>query len=165
MSDGNDLLMSGGRPWAAWKKIGDTVTGTIVSPPTARQSRDFDTQEPAFWDEEKQDPKMEVLVIIQTTTIDPEIEGDNGERSLVLPKGSARFRAVQTAIRASGANGFEVGGTIAVTYTGDGEKPKRRGALAPKLYSAKYAPPVAAAAGSSEEEAALNALAGLVGQR
>lgn len=163
MSDGNDLLMSGGRPWAAWAKIGDVVTGTIVSPPTARQSRDFDTQEPAFWDDEKKDPKMEVLVIIQTSTIDPDIEGDNGERSLVLPKGSQRFRAVQTAIRKAGANGFEVGGVISVKYTGDGEKPKRRGALAPKLYTAEYTAPVAAAAGSADEEAALNALAGLVG--
>ena len=163
MSDGNDLLMSGGRPWGKWGKIRDIVTGVITAPPTARQSRDFDTQEPAFWDAEKQDPKMEVVVVIQTNIIDPEVEGDNGERSLVLPKGSQRFRAVQTAVRASGAKGLEVGGTISVTYTADGEKPKRRGAQAPKLYSAKYAAPApGATSGDADEQAALNALAGLV---
>lgn len=160
MSDGNDLLMSGGRPWAKWEKIGDSVTGKVVSAPTARQSRDFDSGEPAWWDDEKKDPKMEVVVIIQANTIDPEIEGDTGERSVVLPKGSARFRAVQTAVRASGAKGIEVGGTLTVTYTEDGEKPKRRGAQAPKLYKAKYEAPTGT--GDAAEEAALNALAGLV---
>ncbi len=160
MSDGNDLLMSGGRPWAKWARIGDTVTGTVTSSPTARQSRDFDTGLPDFWDEEKQEPKMEVVVTIQTGITDPDIEGDNGERAVILPKGSSRFRAVQTAVRVSSADRLEVGGVLSITYTGDGEKPKRRGALAPKLYSATYTP----GSGTPDEAAALNALAGLVGQ-
>ncbi|MFS8609767.1 MAG: ATP:cob(I)alamin adenosyltransferase [Gammaproteobacteria bacterium] len=40
---------------------------------------------------------------------------------------------------------FEIGGTLAVQYTSDGE-PSRRGMNPPKQYTAAYKPPVAAVA-------------------
>lgn len=162
MSNGNDMLMSGGRPWASFPEVGATVTGTVSEAPLARQSRDFDTGKPAFWDDDPAQPMMEVVVILQTELRDPEVDGDDGTRQLVLGKGSHRFRAVQTAVRRAGAKGLEVGGKLTVTCSGE-EPPKRRNAKPTKLYSAVYEAPLAKEEPAPVSEAeALSALAGLV---
>lgn len=140
MNDGNDLLGKMARPWAKWPKVGDVVSGTVVETPSQRQSRNFETGQPETW-ESNGDPKMEVVVILATTQRDPDVQGDDGERALVLPVGSARFRAVQLAMRNAGVRGLQPGGKLAVTYTGDGVKPKGSKLNAPKEFSAHYVPP------------------------
>src|SRR5690606_2848911 len=69
---------------------------------------------------------------------DPEVADDNGERALYI-KGNL-LKAVREAVRKAGAKGLDVGGTLTVTYSGDGEVSKR-GINPPKLYTAVYAPP------------------------
>lgn len=136
----NDMLMSGGIPWLSFKTKGDKYTGTVMSF-TARQSRDFESGDLAWWDAEKTQPKEEVVITLQTDLFDPEVDGDTGARQLVVPKGSARMAAVRAAIRKAGSNGVEEGGIVTITYTGD--KPNTRN---PKLNGIKqfevvYEPP------------------------
>jgi hypothetical protein len=172
MSNGNDMLMSGGTPWAKWPTVGSVVVGVVQDAPIARQSRDFDTGEPAFWNK-SQDPKMEVVITVQTAERDPEIEGDTGLRQIVLGKGTERFQAVQAAVRAAKATGIEAGGTLAVKYVGD-EPHEKKGFNAKKKYAAEYKKPEgggnsllgataeAPAAAPQDEQQALGALAGLI---
>lgn len=155
-NDGNDLLGKMGRPWAKWPAIGAVAKGTVIETPTARQSRDFDSGESLWWDEEQTQPKMEVVIPIATDERDPDVDNDDGERALVLSVGTARFKAVQAAMKAAGVRAVEPGGVIAVTYTGDGPKPKGSKKNPPKEFSATYTPP------AGTEQSALDALGGLI---
>lgn len=140
MSDANDMLMQGGVPWFSFKKLGTSYTGTVTSF-TARQSRDFETGEFAWWDSEKTQPKEEVVVTMQTDLLDPEVDGDTGARQLVVPKGSARMQALRAAIRTSGASGIEAGGVITITYTSDKPNTKNPRLNPIKQFEVVYEPP------------------------
>ena len=161
MSSGNDMLMSGGTPWAKWPTVGATVKGEVLKEPEARQSRDFDDNSPAFWDEGKTDPRMEVTILLSTAERDPDVPDDNGDRLVVLPKGSARANAVKAAVKASKSSGIEVGGMLTLTYVKDGVKQKGAKGFPPKEYSATYTPPT----NSTDTAVANLALAGLVKPR
>jgi hypothetical protein len=154
MADANDMLMSGGIPWLSFKEKGVTYTGKVMSF-TARQSRDFESGDLAWWDKEQTQPKEEVVITLQTDLFDPEVDGDTGARQLVVPKGSARMAAVRSAIRSAGASGIEVGGTITITYTGD--KPNTKN---PKLNGIKQFDVTYVAPGLTDQAAqdALDAL-------
>jgi len=133
--DVNDMLLSGGVPWAKFEKIGATVTGVVQSA-KSRQSRDIITGESKTWD--NGDPMMEVVVTIKTDLRDPEVEDDDGTRQLVINK-SAMKTAIAQALRKAKAK-LEVGGTISVKYTEDAE-PKQRGMNGAKQFEASYTPP------------------------
>lgn len=53
--------------------------------------------------------------------------------------GESMLGAIGLAVRAAGASGVDVGGQLAVAYTGDGEETSKGGT--PKLYTAQYRPP------------------------
>jgi hypothetical protein len=142
MSSGNDLLMSGGTPWAKFPVIGSEVDGIVVSEPEARQQRDYDDNTPLTWP--NGDPRMEVVVDLDTAERDPNVEGDTGRRALHI-KGFMT-EAVRKAVRAVGADGLEIGGRLRVRYTADGEKKGRNDP--PKLYAAVYARPQGAGNGA-----------------
>jgi hypothetical protein len=136
MASGNDLLMnSGGTPWAKFPQPGTTVVGDVIGEPEARQRTDFDDGTPLTWP--NGDPRMEVVVKLQTTERDPEIQDDDGVRALHMY--GNMLAAVRDAVKATKAAGLQPGGRLAVTYTGDGEA--RGKSKAPKLYRAQYAVP------------------------
>lgn len=137
----NDFLMGGGTAAAKFETIGTTLSGQITQPPRVEQQKDLNTGEPKFWNDGQ--PMQQLLVTIQTTLRDPAIDQDNGERTFYIK--AKMLAAVREAVRRSGAKGLEVGGTLSITYTGDGEATKR-GFNPPKLYSASYTAPSAAAA-------------------
>lgn len=137
MSNGNDLLMGGGVPWASFLKEGDSITGSIKSDPTSRQSRSLETGDRMTWP--NGDPVMEIVVMLQTELRDPEIDYDDGTRQLVINKPAMRT-AIRDAVRKAGAAGIEPGGVLTVTYTST-EKPKSRGVSGAKQFSATYVPP------------------------
>lgn len=145
---GNDSygFLSGGGPASAkFKAHGDTVGGVITEEPAQQQQRDLETQELMNWKDGN--PRMQLVVTIQTDLRDPAIEDDDGKRRLYV-KGELK-KAVQQAVIAAGARGLDVGGELHVTYTGDGEK---TGHLTPpKLYSARYVKPSDSAAAPAEE--------------
>jgi len=129
----SDFLMGGGIPSAKFDKPGTVVSGKITRTPDVQQQRDFDTGKPKFWDDGT--PQKQIVVQLQTSLRDPQIPDDDGVRVLYI-RGNM-LTAVRQAVRAAGAQ-LETGGTLSITYTGDGE-PSKRGFNPPKLYSAVYA--------------------------
>jgi hypothetical protein len=138
--------MGGGVKSAKFEKPGATVKGAIARKPELQQQRDFDSGKPLTWDDGA--PRQQIKVVLVTAEKDD--SDDSGERALYLKGGL--LKAVQAAVKKAGAKGLEVGGKLAVKYTGDGEK---KGKLNPaKLYAAAYeAPDPLAAVAASEPEA------------
>lgn len=122
------------RPSLSFKdaKIGTSYTGTVIEGPKEVQSRDFETGQPAFWDKEGTQPKKSVVIGLLV---------DGEERSLWAQKPSAMFTALK---EAKGKNQIEVGGTLAVKFSGETPNAKNPKLDAQKLYVAKYTPPVEA---------------------
>jgi hypothetical protein len=128
----SDFLMGGGIPSAKFEKPGTVVSGRIARTPEVQQQRDFDTGKPKFWDDGT--PQKQIVVQLQTQLRDPQIPDDDGVRVIYI-RGNM-LTAIRQAVRAAGAQ-LETGGTLSITYTGDGE-PSKRGFNPPKLYSATY---------------------------
>lgn len=132
--DANELLMSGGIASIGWKDnpVGYTVIGTIVDQPKAEQMKKFDSDELDFWP--SGDPKMQIVVTIQTDLRDPSDANDDGKRRLHIPP---RMQApVREAVKQAKAPGLAIGGRIAVRRIGGtGEKGS------PFEFAAEYAPP------------------------
>ncbi|HEY9315810.1 hypothetical protein [Williamsia sp.] len=141
MTDALDAFLRPSSASAKFPTIGTTVEGTIVDQPSVSQANDFDTNEPATWKDGN--PIMQMVVRLQTTERDPEDADDDGIRTLYVRDGSNLKRAVVAAMQKAKAK-IAVGGTLSVTYVSDGEK-KKAGLNAPKMYSATYAAPDAAA--------------------
>jgi hypothetical protein len=137
--DPNAFLMGGGSASARFDTPGDTVTGTICEAPEVRQQTDISTGQPVHWP--SGDPKMQLIVTLQTTLRDD--ADDDGKRRIYV-KGKSLTEAVREAVRQTGAKGLELGGTLTVTYTGDGVA-SQRGFNPPKLYTASYSRPDTAA--------------------
>lgn len=136
LPDADSLLMGGGIPSAKFPNIGDTVTGVIESKPEVQQQRDYDTDELLWWDDGK--PRLQIKVVLRTNQRDPDIDDDQGLRALYL---KAQLQsAVRDAVKASGAKGLEVGGTLTVTYDHDGVTNNKK-FNPPKQYVASYTPP------------------------
>lgn len=134
--DVNDFFMSGGGKSFKFTNHGDTAKGQIVSAETLQQT-DFKTREPKFWKDGS--PMLHVRIVLATDQRDPDKADDDGHRA-IYAKGAMQY-AIRDAIIAAGCKTLEVGGTLAVKYTGDGVA---EGNLnAPKLFSAQYKAPVA----------------------
>lgn len=136
----NDFLMGESVPSAKFPQIGATVTGTICEPPVVQQQRDYTTGELKFWSDGN--PMMQLVVTLQTTERDPDIVDDDGRRRVYV-RGQLK-KAVQRAVKATGAPGLEVGGQLTVTYARDGQPTNPR-FNPPKEYTATYHPPAAGA--------------------
>jgi hypothetical protein len=139
--DPNTFLMSGGSAAVSFPTIGTTVSGRIVATPEVRQQTDPATKEPKFF--KNGDPMMQLVVQVATDERNPQDLTDDGTRAFFIK--ANMLNAVREAVRKTGANGLEVGGTLTVTYVADG--PKTNPAFnAPKLYTAEYRPPTGQAA-------------------
>lgn len=134
----DDFLMGGSTPSVKFPAIGAWVSGRITQKPAVEQQRDYTTGELKFWDDGN--PQMQLVVTLATAERDPANPEDDGTRRLFV-KGQMKG-AVAQAVRTAGAHGLEVGGTLTVKYTHDGEKSNPR-FHAPKQFAAQY---VAAAA-------------------
>jgi hypothetical protein len=110
------------------------------------QQRDIETREPLWWDEAKTRPKEQLAVYVNTGEIHPdasEYPEHDGVWGLYF-KGKQPMAALKAAVLAAGAKRLAVGGTISVTYIGDGEvtnKAFRHNP--PKNFGVTYTPPVA----------------------
>jgi hypothetical protein len=137
----SEAFFAGGSPSAKFDTAGTTVTGTITEEPVMQQQT---TPEGKLktWDDGA--PMNQLVVNLQTTQRDPEIEDDDGIRRLYIKR--QMRTAVQTALREAGAKGLDVGGTLTVTYTHDGER-TNPAFSPPKQYVAQYVKPTADQAG------------------
>jgi hypothetical protein len=148
--DANSFLMGGGgAPTAKFPTPGTTVGGRITEPPSLDQQRDIKTGEKKFWS--NGDPMMQLVVTVQTDTRDPAIEDDDGKRRIFV-KGQMK-NAVADAVRATGAKGLEVGGSLHVRYTHDGQA-AGVGMSPPKQYEARYVSAATNALGAHQPQAA-----------
>lgn len=118
-------------------KVGHTYEGVVISTPELVQGKDFETGEPAVWKNKdgSTSPKMSVVMQIRLNS--------GEERSLWAVKPSAMFAALKEAQQKAGKP-FEVGGKIAVRYTGDKPNEKNPRLNAAKQYAVKYEPPAPA---------------------
>ncbi len=136
-----DDFFAGGATSAKFDTIGVTVGGVISRVGEPMQQRDFTTSAPKFWDDGR--PMMQLPVDVKTDLRDPEQPEDDGTRTLYI-RGEMQ-KAIREAVRKAGAKGLREGGTLTVTYSGDGVV-KQRGMNPPKLYTATYLAPTAAQA-------------------
>lgn len=109
--------------------VGTSYTGRVTEAPKLVQARDYESGQPAFWNDGN--PKMTVV-----TRLD--INGE--ERSLWAAKPSALFRAIADAQKAAGAQ-ITVGGTLTVTFSGEKPNEKNPRLNPQKLYTVTYQPP------------------------
>ena len=146
LSDANAFLQAQGAKSFPFNAVGDRVSGTIVSA-QVRQQTNLETGVPETWRDGS--PKNMLVVTLQTEL--QEDDNDDGVRSLFLRggnytaadgKGTSSLTAVRDAIKASGSKELAVGAKLTVAYTGNGVK-SNNAFTAPKLYSARYEPPVA----------------------
>ena len=140
--DPNSWLMGGGVQSFKFATPNDKVSGVITHMAMLQQT-DFKTQKPLFWD--NGDPKMQMAITLSTVLA--ESDDDDGNRRIFV-KGQMQ-KAIQEAVKKAGARGLAEGGELVVQYTGDGEA--ERGMNPPKLYRARYAPPVVNVGGSPDE--------------
>jgi hypothetical protein len=135
-----------GSPAFGFNQIGARVQGYVVAEPTVKPQMKFDgsgkpTDIPDTWT--SGDPKMKVIIQLQTQLRDPEMEEDDGVRgvyAVISNSEGSCFRAIKDAIKAAGRKDIEVGGFLDVWYAGD--DPKSSNPRNPrKLYGAQYQPP------------------------
>jgi hypothetical protein len=150
-TDPNDFINSAQSvPGAKFETVGDTVKGTVIDT-DVRQCTKFGTTEPEWWDDAKSQPKMQLVVTLQTDSRDGGND-DDGRRRIYGPKPSNMLAAIAEALKQAGAKAglagsarLEPGGTLAVRFTG--ERPHEKPGFNPiKEYAAAYAPPTNAAA-------------------
>lgn len=112
----NSLLMGGGIKSINWKNnpVGYTVIGTITETPKVEQMKKFNSDELDFWP--SGDPKMQILVTLQTDERDPADAQDDGKRRLHIPP--RMMAPVREAVQRVGAKGLEIGGRLAVRRVG-----------------------------------------------
>lgn len=134
------FLLGGGGRSASFEKIGDTVTGTVISTAVTAQT-DIQTGKPLVWD----DGSVRQQLVVKLQTALREDFEDDGVRGVYVKgakkQGSRSLHdAVASAVRAAGAKGLEPGGTLTVTH--DGTQPSEiKGFNDRKLYSAHYVAP------------------------
>jgi hypothetical protein len=135
--DANSVLFGGGgAPAHAWHSIGDVCEGEIVALDTTQQRDIRDKSKLVLWPDGT--PKMVALVTLKTAQRNPEIEDDDGERTLWV-SGKYLTAAVREAVKAGGARLLDIGGYLSVVYVGDGEA--QVGFNAPRLFTATYRKP------------------------
>ena len=140
MTTAQDFLMGSGSKTAKFLTIGTSVSGQIVAEPTVTQQTEFGTGRLLTWDDGS--ARLQLVVKIQTDEREATDHEDDGVRAIYV-KGKSLTNAVRDAVRQAGAKGLEVGGTLTVTYVGDGKAERGN---PPKLYTAAYQKPIATAA-------------------
>jgi hypothetical protein len=140
--DANDVLFGTNKPSARFETPGTTVGGKITAPPRTRQEQEWNnvTQRsdgpPKFFP--SGDPIMSIMVDVQTQLRDPQVENDDGQRTIYI-QGKRLKDAVRDAVKAVGGERLEVGGELHVTFTHLGEAPSV-GANQPKEWAVRYVP-------------------------
>ncbi|WP_288337810.1 hypothetical protein [uncultured Gordonia sp.] len=140
MSTATSFDLGGGGNSFEFSAPGSSVTGRIVDIEQVQQT-DMQTGQPAVWD--NGEPKM--MVRVELATDSREDSFDDGKRSVYLkgsrkPESMSSMAAVLAAVqKATGGRNLTLGGTLTLTYSGDGEAP-RKGWNAPKHYTAVYVP-------------------------
>jgi len=123
---------------AKFDQHGDRYAGRITQLKRQQQS-DPATGQPKHFP--SGDPMMLVLVTIQPADGDPvTLWAKGGKWTAKVGTGRSMQSAIGAAVAEAGASTIEVGGELAVAYTGDTE-PTGPGRNPAKLFTASYRPP------------------------
>ena len=138
--DALDLILGGGGKGCSFNERGATHEGVVVRSGT-RQARVFGSTALKTWD--NGDPVIESYFTMQTAERDPEVEHDDGLRTLYADS-KGKKTALRDAFQAAGVKrGDSIeGGTLKIQYVAD---EPGQGAQPKKVYRAKFTPPVASA--------------------
>lgn len=133
-AEANQHLASRGVPSSKFEDKGDSVTGVLVDGDVQPQT---DTQGNVKFRKDGVTPIMQLVITWDTNERDAKIPNDKGRRKLYC---SWRLEAeIKRAVRATGADGLEVGGTLTVTFV---REEKVEGVMGKaKIYEASYVPP------------------------
>ena len=131
MTSIDDLLLSGGATGKSMKfnTVGDSYSGTVVSV-EPRAYTDIQSGKPEHWD--NGDPKMQLVVGIQTDERNPELENDDGVRYDYVKMWGKQKQSLRAAAQAAGGSPA-VGDFYSVKFVGE-EPSKTRGFNPTKLY-------------------------------
>lgn len=118
LPDPNSLLTGKAVPSISFKdaKVGDAFTGVISDLETA-QVRNFETGDPEFW--EDGNPKLQIVVTLETDYIDPAVPEDDGQRKVYLF--GQKLNAAKVAMKEAGIQKLEKGFQFTISFVG--EKP------------------------------------------
>lgn len=142
----DDPLLRGGSGSTYYKftTLGETVQGSIVDARKTQQT-DYDTNEKLTFD--NGDPRMQIVVTVQTQFRDPSNPEDKGMRDLYI-KGQQPTQALSEAIKAVGADGLDLGGTLVMQFTHEIPNVRNgRSGFPSKGFAFAYTPPPALAVG------------------
>lgn len=111
---------------------GASVSGVIESV-TAVQVRDFQTKQLTFWDDGS--PRLQILVTVDTGRVDPNVEDDDGRRTIYIKGWGVQRRAWLNALRNAGirkTHEVKPGDRFTATFTGYG--PRGNAPQPPKMF-------------------------------
>jgi hypothetical protein len=111
-------------------KPGEILALRVTGPAELVQGRDYDNNEPLFWEDGQ--PQMCAVV--------PVVLPSGEARALWCKKPSSLFLAVATAQKKADAGPLSAGGVLRITYVGE-EKNKNPRKNPRKIYTAQYTPP------------------------
>lgn len=137
MTDSIPLSKLESNPAAKFHEVGASVKGRIVSLKEEPQT-DINTGQPRFWP--NGEPMMQWLIGLQMADGETvTLYAKGGKYKPAEGSGDSMLTAIGLAVRAAGATGVDVGGELAIAYTGISEK--KAGKNAAKLYTAQYKAP------------------------
>jgi hypothetical protein len=126
-------------PSAKFTAIGDKHAGRILAM-NERQQTDINGRLLAFDDGT---PRMQWVITLETADGDNvQLYAKGGNFKAAKGEGQSMLSAIGAAVRAAGATAVDVGGQLAVAYTGDSAA--QPGRFPAKLYTAQYQAPAAA---------------------
>jgi hypothetical protein len=128
-------------------KVGGEFILRVTEPATLVQGRDYDTSQPAYWDEEKTQPKM-CAVITGRVINGPNSVGEH--RSVWAKKPSSLFVAIAEAQAKAGVR-IAKDGILHIKFAGETKHENKR-FNAIKNYTAEYTAPDPLSSDEEDEE-------------
>jgi hypothetical protein len=132
-----DLFEKQGGPSAKTllKAKGDSFTGKVLGSAVKLQTKDFDTEEPAFWPAKgNQEPQPKMAYVVNL-----DIDGETYSLWLPIPSDiNAKFLA---AVKEAGARNVAEGGTLTVKLVGEEKRKDGKKGFPKKLHEVTYVAP------------------------
>jgi len=144
MSQSIPLSQLESSPSASFEQLGDSYKGRITGI-EERQQTDLQGNPLAFNDGT---PRMQFVITVEQADGETvQLYAKGGKYKADEGSGEAMLAAIGTAVRAAGAGAVDVGGDLAVAYTGNARLAAGKSA---KLYTAQYRPPAPASIPASD---------------
>jgi hypothetical protein len=129
-------LLNASSTSAKFPTIGTRVGGRVVKDAEEMQQRDFDSGDLLFWDDGN--PRMQLVVTVDTGQSDPDDPEDDGERAIYI-KGQA-LAATRQACKKAKKFVIEENDFFAMTFVSEEPLPKGKKGNKKKVYEVEFRP-------------------------